>query len=517
MTEEEEPQREQRSLISRIKRGCYYVLEDQTSRVREVVNILLMLVVVASIVEMVLEVNPDLTPERRLLYEKLEDVFIAIFLTEYLLRWWICSNFRHDFRTAQIQRLRRIPNTPPTTLFFIGLHAGLRHKIQWMTEPLSIVDLLAILPIFRPFRIFRVLRVLRILKLFRYSKRLSMFGTIMRERAFELWSVAAIAVVVWGMAALAFYVEESGVNEKINTLSEAVYWAIITITTVGYGDITPATDTGRVIAVVGTIFGMSAVVFFTSVIVSALTEQFTTLKEHRMERQIDKMRGHYIVCGYADLGNAVCATLKEERRDFVVVDIDQDRVEAAERAGYVTLRGDVTLEETWSRLGLPRAAGVITALAEEATNVYIILIVKDLQAKCPLVACGTTKDSRNRLLKVGADRVITPFQLGGLQMAQSAIRPAALDFFDLSLQREFGDWEVEEVLVPINSRLKNHELKEAGVRIEFDLILVAIKRESEMIFNPKADTLLHEKDVMILLGHEDDLERLRLALAPTTN
>ncbi|MBF0447558.1 MAG: NAD-binding protein [Magnetococcales bacterium] len=504
-----------------VKNLFYHILEDPDSHARHIFNLAMMLVVVSSITAMVLEVDPKLTAEERYFFERLEDIFITIFVLEYVLRLWVCSNFFQDFTQARNRYLRR--NHQPQFLAsnLHALHKALAPKFFWMTQPLAIVDLLAILPVFRIFRLFRVLRVLRVLKLFRYSRRLSFFGSIVRERSYEIFSLITVAVVVWGMVAVAFFVVERGVNPKITTIWESVYWSIITITTVGYGDIIPTTPTGQIIAVIGTLFGMWVVVFMTSIVVSALTERLVSLTEIRMESKIDRFHDHVIVCGLDTLGQAVCRTLEAEKKPFVGIDINERQVEAARKNGWIALQGDATEDEKlWMRAGLSRAQGVISSIANEVNNVYVTLLIRDLKPDCFIVACGESQSSEKRLLRVGADRVIAPALIGGAQMANMVLRPSAIQFFDMAFKSDNDEVEMQEMHIPGNSRLDGSLLNELYKCPEFDDVIVVGHIVGGMVcgkikkihFNPKGDVRLSGGDILICFGQVDDLARFKNAL-----
>ncbi len=499
-----------------VKGFFYHLLEEPDSPARPIFNLGMMVIVVASIIAMVLEVDPNLTREEVLFFEQLEDIFITIFVTEYLLRIWVCSELRQTFVRAKKQFYRRNHRPKRIRAVWHAVRKALAPKVAWMVQPLSIVDLLAILPVFRIFRLFRVLRVLRVLKLFRYSRRLSFFGSIIQERSYEIFSLITVAIVVWGMVAVAFFVVEHGINPKITSIWESVYWAIITITTVGYGDITPATPTGQTIAVVGTLFGMWVVVFTTSIVVSALTERIVSLTEIRMESQIDRMQNHVIVVGLDDLGQAVCRTLQEEKRQFVGIDVRVKRVEAARKEGWIALQGDVTEDEDlWIRAGLRRCQGVISSIATEVDSVYVILLLRDLRPDCYIVACGTSKASKTRLMRVGANRVISPFQTGGAQMANSVIKPSVIEFFDMAFQADHEEVDMQEMHIKEKSRMDGSLLEELYKCSDFDDVIVAgymSKNSSEFIFNPTGGVRLQAGDILICLGHFDDLARFENAL-----
>ncbi|MBF0357452.1 MAG: NAD-binding protein [Magnetococcales bacterium] len=499
-----------------IKQMFYHLLEEPDSPARPKFNLAMMVVVIASISAMVLEVDPSLTQEEIRFFADLEDIFISIFITEYLLRIWVCSDMGESYSLAfsSYNRRNHLPNKFRAILYATG--KALRPKLVWMSQPLAVVDLLAILPVFRIFRLFRVLRVLRVLKLFRYSRRLSFFGSIVKERSYEIFSLITVAFVVWGMVAVAFFVVERGVNPKITTIWESVYWAIITITTVGYGDITPATPTGQTIAVIGTLFGMWVVVFMTSIVVSALTERLVSLTEIRMESQIDRFQNHVIVVGLNSLGRAVCRTLEEGKKPFVGIDVNDKLVELARKNGWVALQGDVTEDkDLWIRAGVRRAQGVISSVETEVDSVYIILLVRDIVPDCFIVACGATRASEPRLRRVGADRVVAPAQIGGAQMANIVLRPSATEFFDMAFRSDSDEVEMQEMHIPAQSQLDGSKLGELYGHSEFDDVIVVgyIAKDSKDIrFNPKGDVQLNAGDVLICFGQLDDLARFENAL-----
>jgi voltage-gated potassium channel len=499
-----------------IKRLFYHLLEEPDSPARPIFNLAMMCVVVASITAMVLEVDPNLTQEEIFFFAQLEDIFITIFISEYLLRIWVCSDFGAVFTQAKKKYNRRNHKPKKLRAFSHAFGKAIAPKLAWMIQPLAIVDLLAILPVFRIFRLFRVLRVLRVLKLFRYSRRLSFFGSIVKERSYEIFSLITVAIVVWGMVAVAFFVVERGVNPKITTIWEAVYWSIITITTVGYGDITPTTPTGQTIAVIGTLFGMWVVVFMTSIVVSALTERLVSLTEIRMESQIDRFQDHVIVCGLDALGRAVCRTLEEEKKPFVGIDSDEKQVEFARKSGWIALQGDVTEDDDlWMRAGLSRAQGVISSIVNEVNNVYVILLVRDLRPDCFIVACGTSRSSEKRLLRVGANRVIAPALIGGAQMAHTVLRPSAIQFFDMAFRSDNEEVEMQEMHIPTDSRLDGSKLKELYDCAEFDDVIVVgymSGKAQDIQFNPKGDIELGAGNILICFGQLDDLARFKNAL-----
>ncbi|MBF0127009.1 MAG: NAD-binding protein, partial [Magnetococcales bacterium] len=472
----------------RVKNAIHWVMEDPTCPYQRWYHFFMMGLLMFSLVVLIINAHDAndpvklASPTHQLLLV-VEEWCNWLFLMEYLLRWWVCTSLFEDYRLAVSRYRRRVYRPVRMTEIVSGIWFSVTNKLRWMIQPLSLIDLLAVLP---AFRFFRVLRVIQLLKFFRYSRRIAFVSGILGERSYEMISLLLAGVVIWGAVAIAFFLAEHGINDQVNNFGASVYWAIITITTVGYGDIAPVTDMGRAIASVGVLTGMSVTVLMTSLVVSVFTERLFNLKEFHMERQIERLRNHFVVCGLDMLGQIACQSLQNEKKSFVAIDMDQGRVDRAIRNGWLAICGDVNDKETWQRAGLTRASSVIVAILNEATNVYVILMVRELQPKCFVVACGGQHSSEQRLMRVGADRVVLPFQNAGQQMAQTALRPSALQFLRLALDQTHTALDMEEIPIKPGSIFDGVTLRDSDLRHGFDAIVVGVITAGKgMTFNPQ--------------------------------
>ncbi|MBF0462363.1 MAG: NAD-binding protein [Magnetococcales bacterium] len=502
----------------RIKQRTRQLLENPDGKGRGWVGLFSSMLVVAALVVVIRDTDPHLSPFNKTVLDLLETVLTGIFLLEYALRWWVASDLTHDFRYSYHRHRRRHDLGHWATLWR-ALFYALLQKGRWMRQPMAIIDLIACLPFFPVFRNIALLRVLCILKLFRYSRQLSMVKTVLKGHAREFTAVLMIAAILWSLVAIAFYVVERGDNPRIQSLWDAYYWMVITVATLGYGDIVPHTTMGQAVAMVGVVVGITISTFMSLILITALTELLLYLRENRMEHQIALLSDYYIVCGLSDVGRAVCSNLSAEKKWFVGVDQRADRVEAAIREGWLATQGTLQDELIWKRLNLAKAKGVIIAVNDEATNISVVLIVRDLAPHCTIVACSATPSAEKRLLKLGATRVVSPTQIGGLQLTHSALRPTALHFLDLVMKTDYSELEMEELLLPHHSQYENMSLMDSRIHSEYDVIVVGIlphhdpmstlPQHDKMIFNPRADTILRPGDTLVCLGHEDDMQRLR--------
>lgn len=227
---------------------------------------------------------------------------------------------------------------------------------------------------------------------------------------------------------------------------------------------------------------------------------------------IDALSGHFVLCGYGRIGAMIAGEFHRQRTPFVIVDRSPDRVRAAADAGFLAIEGDASREETLKRVGIDRARGLVAAVGTDAENVYAVLTARVMKSDLFVIARAESEDSVAKLKRAGADRVISPYQIGALQMAQTALRPAVVDFFEIATSSENLELSMEQVKIEQGSTLEGRSLGDSSLRQRFSVVVVGIQRSGgRMEFNPSPETTMSAGDHLVVLGSPASLKELEKA------
>jgi voltage-gated potassium channel len=288
---------------------------------------------------------------------------------------------------------------------------------------------------------------------------------------------------------------------------ESFYFVAATVTTVGYGDIIPATPAGRMFTVALMLFGVGTVLYALTILAQSLiqSEVFQALGIRRRNREMEKLSNHFIICGAGRVGRRVIKSLRSDNLPYVVIEINPDKIALLEDATYV-VEGDATLDANLKRAGVERAAGLATCLTDDAKNVYVVLTARHMNPSLHIVARADEEQAEPKLIRAGANRVVSPTIIGSLGMARSLTRPAIADFMD-SIVAENLDLIFEEIPIARDSKYVGKALKDTNISHELNLLIVAIRRSAgEMIFNPSGLTEILGDDLLIVIGKAEGLK-----------
>jgi len=291
---------------------------------------------------------------------------------------------------------------------------------------------------------------------------------------------------------------------------DSLYMTVTTLTTVGYGETHPLDRAGRIYNMVLILSGMGVLFYIVGSLARAVVEGeiHAALGRRKLIKHIKRLKNHYILCGFGRIGEIVARQLKGRGLSLVIVENDLALLAHLEASGYYFINGDATREDILLEAGIERARGLISTLPSDSDNVYVVLTARSLNPNLFILARGAEIGSEKKLLRAGADKVESPYEMGGQKMAQTIMRPTVVTFMELAM-KEGVDWTMEEIAVGQASPLLGVPLKDSGIRQNLNLILVAIKRaDGELLFNPSHETLILAGDTLIALGLRKNLDAL---------
>ncbi|AEF96687.1 potassium channel family protein [Methanotorris igneus] len=298
----------------------------------------------------------------------------------------------------------------------------------------------------------------------------------------------------------------------------ALYVSIVTISTVGYGDYTPTTHWGKALVMVYIVTGVGAVAYtFGSIAEFFMEGHFKKVARMRkMEKNLKKLKGHFIICGYGKLGKVVAEKFKNAKVPFVVIDSDEKMLEeeAEKDPDLIYVVGDATSDDVLIKAGIERARGLISVVNTNAENVFITLSAKRLNPNIYVVAKAEDGSAVDKLLKAGADRVVSPNVIGGSRIAEIALKPEVLDFVSTIMDDSY-DMEIEKFCVCEGSEICGKSLYESQIRSKTGVTILAVKKGNDLIINPSPDVVVDKGDEIYAFGTKEQLEKLEKILNKT--
>lgn len=292
---------------------------------------------------------------------------------------------------------------------------------------------------------------------------------------------------------------------------DALYMTVITLATVGFREVHELSPEGKAFTILLIIFGAGIIAYAVGSLIQLTVEGQLRqlLGRKKLQKQISKLQGHYIVCGYGRIGNLICREFAARPLPFVVVEKDPELCRRLSDDGILFVAGDATDDATLEAAGIRQASGLITAVTSDTENVYITLTARGLNPKLFILARAGEEGSDLKLRRAGASKVISPYTIGATRMAQAILRPSVVDFIEIATAGHNLELQLEEILVSSASSLGGKSLLTSGIRRDWGIIIVGIKKgDGKMTFNPASETTINAGDILITLGERPSIAKL---------
>ena len=292
---------------------------------------------------------------------------------------------------------------------------------------------------------------------------------------------------------------------------DAFFMTVTTVSTVGYREVHPLTFWGQVFTACLIVGGIGTVFYTVTQLAQLVVEGglHRRFEQRRMKRMLDNLTNHFILCGYGRIGGIVARELHQQGVPLVVIERDSERVQNALAHGWIAVEADASQEDVLTRVGIQRARGLIAAVGTDADNVYTVLTARVMRPDLFIIARIESDEAAQRLRRAGADRVISPYRIGAARMAQTALRPAVVDFIEFATSSGHLDLSMEQIHILSDSGLVGQSIVDAGIRQRFGVIVVAAKRQDgTMEFNPAPEFVIGSGDELVVLGRPENVRAL---------
>jgi len=481
------------------------ILENEFSKHKRYFDFFIIFLVITTVGLLVYEVRHPIDED--LLYY--EYFAVSIFILEYIGRFILSfESHKQIIRDYEESQYLNIPFKLSYSLKVIS-----KEKLAYIFSFSAIIDLLAILPSYRPLRVLRIFLLFRLLKVLRYSSSVHQFIKIFVEKRTELMLLLWLYLLVVFFAAIVFYIYEGGdANLNVHSFADSLYWSFVTVATIGYGDITPHTEAGRLIVLVLIVAGITVAAFFTAIVTSAMSDKLDIIKKNKTITSINKAKKYILVCGFGKAGHILVDNLLKNGHRVLVIDPNPEVFHQAELHDVNIIKDDASDIDLLEKIGLNSNIKSVVVLTDDDTiNLSIILAVRSLNKNIQIIAKCNRHRTKEKFRIAGANELIMANDL----LAQIAIgfikTPIAFEAID-DILTDYKGAVINEIEIFDNSHFIGYKLSDINFG-KYNLTFIGIAKgydKSNFIFNPNMeDFVIEAKDFLIVIGYEKTITEFR--------
>ena len=479
------------------KRFVYNLLENNNYRYKKIFDLFMITLIFASVIILIREVKSHVN-DHLLFFNNY--IISIIFFIEYVFRLWISSSVTEVIiKQSEYDSMLGDEFNIKKALKDIAYA-----KLKYIFSLKAMVDLLAIIPFFHELRLLRIFILFRVFKLFRYAKSIQTFTSVIATKKFEFFTLFIFAFIIIFVSSVLIYVMEgNNPASPVNTLFEAIYWSIVTISTVGYGDITPVTEEGRVVAMFVIVAGIGVFSFTTSLIVTAFTEKLDEIKDKKLVDDISKIKDFYLICGYENISKEVAKKLIQNNK-VVILEEDSQKAFQAKKDGFFVLNYDPGSIESYQKLRInleEQVKAIICLSHSDVENVYTALTIRSFNKDIYILSILKNKINRNKLIFAGVNELFYEKELVGMIAKEYVGQPVAFEVIH-ALRSSYHGIDMQEIIIServIQKFVTVAELKNKKYRVV--LLGIYKKNKKRFFFNPIDSTVLEVGDYLLVIGN----------------
>lgn len=484
------------------------ILLNNNTRHKRIFDLFIIFLVISTVGILIYEVKNDL-PDEVIYYEYFA---VGIFILEWIGRFIVSfESHKQIIRDYEESQLLNIDFS-----VFHSFKIIIQEKLRFVFSLASIIDLLAILPSYRPLRILRIFLIFRLFKVLKYTNSINQFIRVFVEKKYELSLLLVLYLLAIFFSATILYVYEghSGINLKIESFFDAMYWSFITVSTIGYGDITPQTEIGKSVTLILILTGYAVIAFFTSIVTSSISEKLYIIKENNQLNNISKLKNVVLICGYGKVADVLVDNLLKRHYNILIIEEDVEKIEQAEKLNLPVIKDDATNIDFLKKAGIGKNVRYVFALSnDDEVNLSIILGVRSISDDVTIVSRCNYEKTKKKLKIAGANEVFDITDEASTVGIGFMHHPVTFDAIDDILVDHRGailnNIEIYETSHFIGKKL--HDVDFNQYNITFVGVVPEGKVENFM-FNPKKDYVLQAKDFLIVIGYELTINKFKTYL-----